>query len=199
MRLAFIKRRMLLTKHLHLGHRSLPTSLASLKALRVLRLYSQFSTQRLTGTLPDAYDAGDAFPALELLDVENNRLSGSLPSLPGADIHAQKQVEHCTMVMTTAFDAYSCLRRCEIGPEKQRDRAEQALSSNTPLLRRACIRSDSLESLGPAAVGSGCATGRHHPELHQLTTWRAHRCSLQRSKGSPLPCRRGGPAPPEHV
>ena len=77
-------RRMPLTDPLHLGYRSLPTSLASLEALRVLRL----SSQQLTGTLPDAYGAGGAFPALEVLDGSYNRLSGRLPLLPGADAYA---------------------------------------------------------------------------------------------------------------
>ena len=97
-------------KPLHLGHRSLPTSLASLKALHVLKL----SSQQLTGTLPDAYGAGVAFPALEVLDVSYNRLSGRLPLLPGADAYtAQKGTERCVIVMTTACDAHSPLGRKE--------------------------------------------------------------------------------------
>ena len=70
-----------LTNYLHWGHRSLPTSLALLKALRVLNI----SSQHLTGALPDADSAADAFPALEVLDVSYNRLSGRLPRFPGAD------------------------------------------------------------------------------------------------------------------
>ena len=76
-----MKRRMPLQQPLRLGYRSLPPSLAALKALQVIKL----SIQGLNGSLPDAYGAGDAFPALEVLDVSFNRLSGRLPPLPGAD------------------------------------------------------------------------------------------------------------------
>ena len=79
-----MKQRMPLRRPLHLGHRSLPTSLASLKALHVLKL----SNQQLTGTLPDANSAGGAFSALEELDVSYNRLNGRLPLLPGAVAHS---------------------------------------------------------------------------------------------------------------
>ena len=70
-----MKRRMPLQQPLRLGYRSLPPSLAALKALQVIKL----SIQGLNGSLPDAYGAGDAFPALEVLDVSFNRLSGRLP------------------------------------------------------------------------------------------------------------------------
>ena len=62
-------------------YRPLPPSLALLKALRVLKL----SQQVLSGTVPAAYSASEAFPALEMLDLSYNKLRGRLPSLPGAD------------------------------------------------------------------------------------------------------------------
>ena len=62
-------------------YRTLPLSLASLKALRVLKL----SQQLLSGAVPTAYNASDAFTALETLDLSNNKLGGRLPHLPGAD------------------------------------------------------------------------------------------------------------------
>lgn len=77
-----MKRRMPLQQPLRLGYRSLPPSLVALKALQVIKL----SNQGLNGSLPDAYGAVGAFPALEVLDVSFNRLSGRLPPLPGADV-----------------------------------------------------------------------------------------------------------------
>lgn len=67
-------------------NRTLPPSLASLKALRVLKL----SQQLLSGTVPAAYSASDAFPALEMLDLSYNNLRGRLPSLPGTDTESDE-------------------------------------------------------------------------------------------------------------
>ena len=71
----------LLSFECRVDYRTLPPSLASLKALRVLKL----SQQLLSGTVPAAYSASDAFPALETLDLSYNKLRGRLPSLPGTD------------------------------------------------------------------------------------------------------------------
>ena len=69
-----------------MGNRTLPPSLALLKALRVLKL----SQQLLSGTVPAAYSAPEAFPALEMLDLSYNKLRGRLPNLPGADTDSNK-------------------------------------------------------------------------------------------------------------